>query len=263
MERRLSVQLLCLYCSYETEFISSSYTYWYIQHPGQPLKLLLTEKDNEVQGFYATLHEGKRNGTFNLEKDVSQLKDSAVYFCGGKTKMLVKNITNNKQKKLKEIMGLQIVNKIKYLGIWMRAKTIMLWQDNYIKILKQIKKDLDNWNKMQISFLGRIATIKMNILPKVLYLFQTIPILTNNFFFTELDKMVMKFIWAGKRAKIKKKYLQNDRGRGGFGLLDWEIYYKATILVWIRDWVKLGNKRILTLEGHDLQTVALISVESD
>ncbi|ETE58975.1 hypothetical protein L345_15298, partial [Ophiophagus hannah] len=74
-------QLLSLYCSYETEFISSSYTYWYIQHPGQPLKLLLTEKDNEVQGFYATLHEGKRNGTFNLEKDVSQLKDSAVCFC--------------------------------------------------------------------------------------------------------------------------------------------------------------------------------------
>uniref|UniRef100_A0A8C6XLH0 Reverse transcriptase domain-containing protein n=1 Tax=Naja naja TaxID=35670 RepID=A0A8C6XLH0_NAJNA len=58
----------------------------------------------------------------------------------GKTKMLVKNMTNNKQKKLEETMGLQIVNKIKYLGIWIREKTIMLWEDNYIKILKQLKK---------------------------------------------------------------------------------------------------------------------------
>uniref|UniRef100_A0A2D4KMA0 Reverse transcriptase domain-containing protein n=1 Tax=Micrurus paraensis TaxID=1970185 RepID=A0A2D4KMA0_9SAUR len=61
-----------------------------------------------------------------------------------KTKMLVKNLTENRQKELGEIMGLQIINKIKYLGIWLRSKTLTLKEDNYIKLLQQIGRDLEN-----------------------------------------------------------------------------------------------------------------------
>ncbi|KAL7977661.1 hypothetical protein Chor_009610 [Crotalus horridus] len=70
-----------LSCSYEAEISSSFFTYWYIQQPGQPLKLLLTEYENDAQGFHATHDEGKKNGTFNLEKKATQLEDSAIYFC--------------------------------------------------------------------------------------------------------------------------------------------------------------------------------------
>uniref|UniRef100_A0A670ZG73 Ig-like domain-containing protein n=1 Tax=Pseudonaja textilis TaxID=8673 RepID=A0A670ZG73_PSETE len=72
-------QAVSLRCSYEAQY--SIYTYWYIQHPGQPLKLLLTEYENYGQGFHATHHKRDKNGTYNLEKEASQLKDSAVYFC--------------------------------------------------------------------------------------------------------------------------------------------------------------------------------------
>ncbi|KAL7977663.1 hypothetical protein Chor_009612 [Crotalus horridus] len=74
---------LSLSCSYEVQFSSSAYrdTYWYIQHPGQPLELLLSQHKKDTQGFHATHHKGEKNGTYNLEKDASQLKDSAVYFC--------------------------------------------------------------------------------------------------------------------------------------------------------------------------------------
>uniref|UniRef100_A0A2D4HBJ0 Reverse transcriptase zinc-binding domain-containing protein n=1 Tax=Micrurus lemniscatus lemniscatus TaxID=129467 RepID=A0A2D4HBJ0_MICLE len=106
---------------------------------------------------------------------------------------------------------------------------------------------------MQISLLGRIATIKMNVLPKLLYLFQTIPIYLNRKFFKGLDKITMKFIWAGKKARIKKTYLQDNKSRGGFGLPAWQTYYRGASLVWIKDWIKLENKRVLILEGHDLQ----------
>uniref|UniRef100_A0A8C6XP33 Uncharacterized protein n=1 Tax=Naja naja TaxID=35670 RepID=A0A8C6XP33_NAJNA len=88
----------------------------------------------------------------------------------------------------------------------------------------------------------------MNVLPKSLYLFQMIPILLDKKFFKELDKVVAKFIWTGKKARIKKPFLQDAKSRGGIGLPVWELYYKAASLIWIKDWIKLRNKRILTIE---------------
>ncbi|KAL7977666.1 hypothetical protein Chor_009615 [Crotalus horridus] len=74
-------QPVVLYCSYEAQTIGSYYPYWYIQYPGQALKFLLGSYENNAPGFQATHHKDKKNGTFNLQKDSSQLKDSAAYFC--------------------------------------------------------------------------------------------------------------------------------------------------------------------------------------
>uniref|UniRef100_A0A8C0H6J8 Uncharacterized protein n=1 Tax=Chelonoidis abingdonii TaxID=106734 RepID=A0A8C0H6J8_CHEAB len=40
----------------------------------------------------------------------------------------------------------------------------------------KIIKDLEEWNKYEISWLGRVALVKMNVLPKLLFLFQCIPV---------------------------------------------------------------------------------------
>uniref|UniRef100_A0A8C5STF9 Immunoglobulin V-set domain-containing protein n=1 Tax=Laticauda laticaudata TaxID=8630 RepID=A0A8C5STF9_LATLA len=74
-------QLIVFYCSYEAQIGGSHYPYWYIQHSGQPLKLFLLWHEKNVQGFHGTVHKGKTYGTFNLQKDASQLKGSAAYFC--------------------------------------------------------------------------------------------------------------------------------------------------------------------------------------
>uniref|UniRef100_A0A8C6VML5 Ig-like domain-containing protein n=1 Tax=Naja naja TaxID=35670 RepID=A0A8C6VML5_NAJNA len=88
---------LSLCCSYEIHFSNTVFTYWYIQYPGRPPKLLLIGYGN-VQGFHATHRAGKKNGTYNLEKDVSQLKDSFVYFCAiGDTIRSCRRGANQKQ----------------------------------------------------------------------------------------------------------------------------------------------------------------------
>ncbi|XP_034258637.1 netrin-4 isoform X2 [Pantherophis guttatus] len=51
---------------------------------------------------------------------------------------------------------------------------------------------------------------------------------------------------------ISFKILQGKRNLGRFGLPDWEIYQKAVKIIWIKEWITLQNRRILTLEGHDL-----------
>ncbi|KAL7977670.1 hypothetical protein Chor_009619 [Crotalus horridus] len=74
-------QSLSLRCSYEAEYSGTNYPSWYIQHPGQPLEILLDETDNKAPGFQATHNKTRKKGTFNMQKQTIQLEDSAVYFC--------------------------------------------------------------------------------------------------------------------------------------------------------------------------------------
>lgn len=108
-----------------------------------------------------------------------------LYINKNKTKILCKKLQINKQKDLQKITGCEIMNKVKYLGIVLTMKTLDLFKNNYEKMWDDIQKELERWRNLKLSFLGRIASIKMNILPKVMFLFQTIPIIKK---VTVLDK---------------------------------------------------------------------------
>ncbi|KAF7247293.1 LINE-1 retrotransposable element ORF2 protein [Varanus komodoensis] len=170
-----------------------------------------------------------------------------------KTKLLVKNLTREQKERLQEQVDLQIVKKVKYLGIYLTAKCTTLKEDNYDKLLKDIKGFLEKWANLQISLMGRTALVKMNILPKLLFLFQMIPVKIDKKFFDDLNFHISRFIWRKKKPRIKLKMLQEDKRNGGFGLPDQMLYYQASVLTWLKEWVTLRNKRILYLEGHDLQ----------
>lgn len=79
--------------------------------------------------------------------------------------------------------GIQITKKVKYLGIVLSNRLSTLYEDNYEKILREMEQDLKKWENLQILLLGRIATIKMSVLPRLLFFFQTIPIRLGIFFF--------------------------------------------------------------------------------
>uniref|UniRef100_A0A670JUF4 Reverse transcriptase domain-containing protein n=1 Tax=Podarcis muralis TaxID=64176 RepID=A0A670JUF4_PODMU len=165
-----------------------------------------------------------------------------------KIKVLEKKLTPFEKERFQNETGLTVVKKVKYLGINMTAKNVNLFKDNYEKSWTEVKKDLEIWSNLKLSLLGRIAVIKMNVLPRMLFLFQTLQIMDKMDCFKKWQKDISKFVWQGKKPRIKFKILTDAKERGGFALPDFKLYYESAAFCWLKDWLLLENTDILDLE---------------
>lgn len=125
---------------------------------------------------------------------------------------------------------------MKYLGVIVTHTMRSLKEKNLTALTVAVKADLQRWNCLPLSLAGRIQTVKMNILPRYLYLFQCLPIFLPKYFFKSIDEIVSSFIWAGKRARAGKTLLQRNRPAGGLGLPNFINYYWAANLHKIIHW---------------------------
>lgn len=112
-----------------------------------------------------------------------------------------------------------------YLGIKITPEIKTIIPTNYDPLIDEVSETLDRWMTLPISMIGRINLIKMSILPKFLYLFQSLPLPLSGSFFDKLNSAFGKFIWNNKKSRLRLRLLYLPYERGGLQLPNLKLYY--------------------------------------
>lgn len=144
-------------------------------------------------------------------------------------------------------------SSIRYLGINLTPKIQLLYQANFPPMFHKLESDFKTWSSFQLSWLGRINSIKMTLLPRLLYLFRSLPIAIKRDHLREFQKKIIKFILGKKGHSIAQRVLFSPKTQGGLGLPNLLWYYKATRLAQLSmvyskyekpDWIQMERQAV-------------------
>uniref|UniRef100_A0A8C5MBV1 Reverse transcriptase domain-containing protein n=1 Tax=Leptobrachium leishanense TaxID=445787 RepID=A0A8C5MBV1_9ANUR len=141
-------------------------------------------------------------------------------------------------------------SEIPYLGIHLTTDHKALYRRNFTTMVHRIKCDLERWCDKPVSWMGRIHSVKMNVLPRILFLFQTLPLLLTRRDLAGLQQAIDSFVWQNKRRRIARHLLYRPKTRGGLGLPNLYVYYCAAQLAQVVAWhSSAATRRWVTLES--------------
>ena len=137
------------------------------------------------------------------------------------------------------------------------AKLSDLSKCNVLPTVTKIRSDLQRWMNLSVSLLGRIAIIKMNVLPCLLYPIQMLPTYIPLKLFKLIHSAFRRFVWKNKRPRMKLQNLQFTISKGGLALPNLIYYHWASQLRFVADSVKDSEFSFTDLESIGLDNVSM------
>ena len=104
--------------------------------------------------------------------------------------------------------------------------------------MKDIKEDLNKWRDIPCSSIGLLNIAKMSVLPNLIYRVKAIPIKILASYFYSIDKLILKFIWRGKRPRIANTLLKEKSKVVELMPPNFKTYYKAAVIKTAWYWQK-------------------------
>ena len=207
-------------------------------------------KDNEIKGISVGNVECKLNQyaddttmildglqaslqrSFALPDNFAQLSGLQVN-CGKTEVLWIGSMKGSSQimcpdKNLKWANG-----KVKALGVWFCTDQNEGMKMNYEDKACKVKDILNNRQNKRLTLPGKITVIKALAASQLVYVMSSLHVCTCFKTLREINDQLFKFLWDGKRDKIKRSEMIADYGDGSQKMLDIMAFNKSLKIAWI------------------------------
>ena len=130
-----------------------------------------------------------------------------------------------------KLFGFQWPTTIRYLGIYIGYDDTETHKLNWINKLELFQKTLDCWRTREITYFGRMVVVKTLGLSKLIYSATMLPLPPN--ICDNIEKEIDRFVWKGRKRRIKKAVLCRAIDNGGIGQLSIKEHFYAIKASWI------------------------------
>ena len=121
---------------------------------------------------------------------------------------------------------------VKILGIHFSYNKELMNNKNFLTIIKKIESTLIPWSKRLLTLEGRILVFKTLAFSKIVYISYLTDLPPG--IIDQLHSIQSKFVWQGKKSKIKHVTLIGDYSEGGLKNIDIQAKMSSLRLAWIR-----------------------------
>ena len=118
------------------------------------------------------------------------------------------------------------------LGITFNTNLDEIEKLNFDKKLRHVEKLIKEWEKRNITVLGKITVVKTLLIPILTHLFKAIPN-PSLVFLKKLEGILYRYIWNGN-DKIARNLMVQDFSDGGCSMVHLESFVKSLKITWIR-----------------------------
>ena len=127
--------------------------------------------------------------------------------------------------------------KIKVLGVFIGNGDLV--EANWRPRISAVEKCLFSWRSRSLSFGGKALVVNSLALSRICYIASLVYM--PHSILAELESLVFKFFWNGKRDLVARNVVIHSRFNGGFNVVSTKFKVNALLLQWVRRYLSSPN----------------------